>query len=192
MEPLSYGMKILSGRYKGKEIKSPSGRDVRPTLARTRESIFNILIHRFHLVFNELIILDLFAGSGSFGLESISRGSAHTIFVDNNSFSIKCINDNLARLGVLDKFTVIESDAVEFGINKNLLGEVNLAFLDPPYSTNLIADSLLYICQNGYLQEDALVVIELARGESFDIVQGFSWEYEVSYGKTSVVFLRYR
>ena len=185
-------MKILSGRYKGKEIKSPSGRDVRPTLARTRESIFNILIHRFHLVFNELIILDLFAGSGSFGLESISRGSAHTIFVDNNSFSIKCINDNLARLGVLDKFTVIESDAVEFGINKNLFGEVNLAFLDPPYSTNLIADSLLYICQNGYLQEDALVVIELARGESFDIVQGFSWEYEVSYGKTSVVFLRYR
>ena len=192
MEPLSYGMKILSGRYKGKEIKSPSGRDVRPTLARTRESIFNILIHRFHLVFNELIILDLFAGSGSFGLESISRGSAHTIFVDNNSFSIKCINDNLARLGVLDKFTVIESDAVEFGINKNLLGEVNLAFLDPPYSTNLIADSLLYICQNGYLQEDALVVIELARGESFDIVQGFSWEYEVSHGKTSVIFLRYR
>ena len=192
MEPLSYGMKILSGRYKGKEIKSPSGRDVRPTLARTRESIFNILIHRFHLVFNELIILDLFAGSGSFGLESISRGSAHTIFVDNNSFSIKCINDNLARLGVLDKFTVIESDAVEFGINKNLLGEVNLAFLDPPYSTNLIADSLLYICQNGYLQEDALVVIELARGESFDIVEGFSWEHEVSHGKTSVIFLRYR
>ena len=192
MEPLSYGMKILSGRYKGKEIKSPSGRDVRPTLARTRESIFNILSHRFHLVFNELIILDLFAGSGSFGLESISRGSAHTIFVDNNSFSIKCINDNLARLGVLDKFTVIESDAVEFGINKNLLGEVNLAFLDPPYSTNLIADSLLYICQNGYLQEDALVVIELARGESFEIVEGFSWEYEVSHGKTSVIFLRYR
>ncbi len=191
MEPLSHGMKILSGRYKGKEIKSPRGRDVRPTLTRTRDSIFNILIHRFHLVFNELIILDLFAGSGSFGLESISRGSAHTIFVDNNIFSIKCINDNLARLGVVDKFTVIESDAVEFGINKNLLGEVNLAFLDPPYSTNLIADSLLYICQNGYLKEDALVVIELARGESFEIVEGFSWEYEVSHGKTSVIFLRY-
>ena len=184
-------MKILSGRYKGKEIKSPSGRDVRPTLTRTRDSIFNILIHRFHLVFNELIILDLFAGSGSFGLESISRGSAHTIFVDNNISSIKCINDNLARLGVVDKFTVIESDAVEFGFNQNLLGEVNLAFLDPPYSTNLIADSLLYICQNGYLKEDALVVIELARGESFEIVEGFSWEYEVSHGKTSVIFLRY-
>ena len=102
-----------------------------------------------------------------------------------------CFNDNLARLGVVDKFTVIESDAVEFGFNQNLLGEVNLAFLDPPYSTNLIADSLLYICQNGYLKEDALVVIELARGESFEIVEGFSWEYEVSHGKTSVIFLRY-
>ena len=184
-------MKILSGKYKGKEIKSPIGRDVRPTLARIRESIFNILIHRFHLVFNELIILDLFAGSGSFGLESISRGSDHTIFVDNNVSSIKCINVNLARLGVVDNFTVIESDAVEFGINKNLLGQVNLAFLDPPYSTNLIADSLLYICQNGYLQRDALVVIELARGQPFDIVEGFSWEHEVSHGKTSVIFLRY-
>ena len=184
-------MKILSGKYKGKEIKSPIGRDVRPTLARIRESIFNILIHRFHLVFNELIILDLFAGSGSFGLESISRGSEHTIFVDNNISSIKCINVNLARLGVVDNFTVIESDAVEFGINKNLLGQVNLAFLDPPYSTNLISDSLLYMCQNGYLQRDALVVIELARGEPFDIVEGFSWEHEVSHGKTNVLFLRY-
>ena len=191
MEPLSRGMKILSGKYKGKEIKSPTGRDIRPTLARIRESIFNILIHRFHLVFNELIILDLFAGSGSFGLESISRGSDHTIFVDNNISSIKCINDNLARLGVVDKFTLIESDVVEFGFNKNLLGGVNLAFLDPPYSKNLIADSLLYISQNGYLNKDALVVIELARGKILDIVDGFSWEHEVSHGKTSVIFLRY-
>ena len=191
MEPLSRGMKILSGKYKGKEIKSPTGRDIRPTLARIRESIFNILIHRFHLVFNELIILDLFAGSGSFGLESISRGSDHTIFVDNNISSIRCINDNLARLGVVDKFTLIESDVVEFGFNKNLLGGVNLAFLDPPYSKNLIADSLLYISQNGYLNKDALVVIELARGKIFDIVDGFSWEHEVSHGKTSVIFLRY-
>ena len=62
---------------------------------------------------------------------------------------------------------------------------------DPPYSTNLIADSLLYMCQNGYLQRDALVVIELARGQPFDIVEGFSWEHEVSHGKTSVIFLRY-
>ena len=184
-------MKILSGKYKGKEFKSPNGGYVRPTLARIRESIFNILIHRFHLVFNELIILDLFAGSGSFGLESISRGSDHTIFVDNNTTSIKCINDNLVRLGVVDKFTVIESDVVEFGINKKLLGEVNLAFLDPPYSTNLIADSLLYLCQSGYLKKQALVVIELARGEPFDLVKGFSWEHEVSHGKTSVIFLRY-
>ena len=191
MEPLSRGMKILSGKYKGKEIKSPTGRDIRPTLARIRESIFNILIHRFDLVFNELIILDLFAGSGSFGLESISRGSDHTIFVDNNISSIKCINDNLARLGVVDKFTLIESDVVEFGFNKNLLGGVNLAFLDPPYSKNLIADSLLYISQNGYLNKDALVVIELARGKILDIVDGFSWEHEVSHGKTSVIFLRY-
>ncbi len=188
---LSHGMKILSGKYKGKEFKSPNGGYVRPTLARIRESIFNILIHRFHLVFNELIILDLFAGSGSFGLESISRGSDHTIFVDNNTTSIKCINDNLVRLGVVDKFTVIESDVVKFGINKNLLGEVNLAFLDPPYSTNLIADSLLYLCQSGYLKKQALVVIELARGEPFDLVKGFSWEHEVSHGKTSVIFLRY-
>ena len=191
MEPLSRGMKILSGKYKGKEIKSPTGKDIRPTLARIRESIFNILIHRFDLVFNELIILDLFAGSGSFGLESISRGSDHTIFVDNNISSIKCINDNLARLGVVDKFTLIESDVVGFGFNKNLLGGVNLAFLDPPYSTNLIADSLLYISQNGYLNKDALVVIELARGKILDIVDGFSWEHEVSHGKTSVIFLRY-
>ena len=184
-------MSVTKIQYKGKEIKSPTGRDIRPTLARIRESIFNILIHRFHLVFNELIILDLFAGSGSFGLESISRGSDHTIFVDNNISSIKCINDNLARLGVVDKFTLIESDVVEFGFNKNLLGGVNLAFLDPPYSKNLIADSLLYISQNGYLNKDALVVIELARGKIFDIVDGFSWEYEVSHGKTSVIFLRY-
>ena len=94
-------------------------------------------------------------------------------------------------MGVVDNFTVIESDVVKFGINKNLLGQVNLAFLDPPYSTNLIADSLLYLCQKGYLKEDALVVIELARGESFEIVEGFSWEYEVSHVKTSVIFLRY-
>ena len=191
MGPLSHGMKILSGKHKGKEFKSPTGRDVRPTLARIRESIFNILIHRFHLVFSELVILDLFAGSGSFGLESISRGSDHTIFVDNNTTSIKCINDNLARLGVVGKFTVIEADVVQFGINKKLLGKVNLAFLDPPYSTNLISDSLLYLRQNSYLRREALVVIELARGTPFDIVEGFSWEHEVSHGKTSVIFLRY-
>ena len=80
---------------------------------------------------------------------------------------------------------------LQFGINKKLLGKVNLAFLDPPYSANLISDSLLYLCQNSYLRKEALVVIELARGTPFDIVEGFSWEHEVSHGKTSVIFLRY-
>ena len=104
-------MKIISGNLSGRSIKSPKGRVTRPTSARAKESLFNFLVHGLRFNFDQVHVLDLFAGSGSLGIEALSRGAKFCSFIDNDMNSITTIKDNLRYLGLEKQGFVKKYDA---------------------------------------------------------------------------------
>lgn len=121
-------MRIISGIYKGRTIKSPSGKkDIRPTTDRARETLFNILTNRID--FENKICLDLFCGTGSFGLEFISRGGSKCTFIDLDTIVIK---ENVSLLNLKDNYNIIRNDAVKY-LASCKGNKYDIAFADPPY-----------------------------------------------------------
>lgn len=122
-------MRIISGVFKSRLIKvSGNGKNVRPTTDRARESLFNIITNRIDL--NGKTCLDLFCGTGSFGLECISRGAKESFFVDKRINNVK---ENISALGVENKSIIVKKDAVVF-LKNFVKEEFDIAFADPPYS----------------------------------------------------------
>lgn len=125
-------MHIFSGLYKSRKILSPKGQKTRPTSGRLREALFNIC----QLEIKEAVFLDLFSGSGAMGIEALSRGANEVVFVDNSRESIRCIQSNLAALGIVSKAQVIYSDV--FDAMKKLAKcgcHFDVIYADPPYDT---------------------------------------------------------
>src|ERR1700709_2877016 len=93
-------MRVVGGRLKGRNLASPSSRDIRPTADRLRESLFNILIHAYDDPIAEARVLDLFAGPGALGIEAISRGAAFALFIDNGAEARALLRNNVEALGL--------------------------------------------------------------------------------------------
>ncbi|MCX6165728.1 MAG: RsmD family RNA methyltransferase [Ignavibacteriae bacterium] len=145
-------MRIISGIYKGRTLKSPSSKiDIRPTTDRARETLFNILSNKID--FENKICLDLFCGTGSFGLEFISRGGRECTFVD---FDTRVIKENVSLLNLNGNFNIIRSDAVKY-LSSNKKNKFDIAFADPPYKYgyygNLLEEisifKLVFILEHG-------------------------------------------
>lgn len=121
-------MRIISGNYKGRTLASPSGKnDIRPTTDRARETLFNILANRID--FENKICLDLFCGTGSIGLEFISRGGKKCTFVDMDTSVIK---KNVSLLKLYDNYDIVRNDAVKY-LASDVAEKYDIAFADPPY-----------------------------------------------------------
>lgn len=151
-------MRIIAGKWKGHRLASVGAGDasahLRPTTDRTRESIFNILTHRID--FDDLLVLDLFAGTGALGLEALSRGAARATFVDNGRASGKLLADNIASLGCRDQATALTCDATRLpqGTPHDLI------LLDPPYGKGLGEGALDSAQRQGWIAPDATVLWE--------------------------------
>jgi 16S rRNA (guanine966-N2)-methyltransferase len=122
-------LRIIAGEFKGRRLKTPAGRSVRPTGDRVKEAWFSILQHAIP----DARVLDLFAGSGALGLEAISRGAVQVDFVENHKASLAAIRDNVASLQVEPRVTIHRSDAMRFA-HALQAGAYDLAFADPPYA----------------------------------------------------------
>ena len=123
-------MRIIAGQLRSRSFKAPKGQLTRPTTDRVRESLFNMLGSRID--FQGAIVLDLFAGTGSLGLESLSRGAALVTFVEENAVVIKCCRSNTRSLGVEEASAFFQQDAVSF--LKTYRGPAfDIIFADPPY-----------------------------------------------------------
>jgi 16S rRNA (guanine966-N2)-methyltransferase len=125
-------MRIISGRWKGRRIQAPPGDQVRPTGDRVRESWMSIL----HPILPDARVLDLCAGSGALGLESLSRGAAECDFVEQSLKVVKVLQANLEGLGGHDGATIHRDEAVRF-VQKLPAGAYDVAFADPPYGTDI-------------------------------------------------------
>ena len=142
---------------KGRKIKTLKGKSTRPTSNKVKESLFNIIAD----FIDGAKVLDLFAGSGSIGIEALSRGAKHAWFVDSNYESIKIIKDNLLETGLSDKSTVIYSNVFKVFKKSEINNEkFDVAFLDPPYNKNILIKTLSFIDINDIISDKGVVIVE--------------------------------
>ncbi|QTA90687.1 16S rRNA (guanine(966)-N(2))-methyltransferase RsmD [Desulfonema magnum] len=183
-------MRIISGELKGRKLHSVRGMAIRPTADRVRESLFNILSSHVR----EAVVLDLFAGTGAFGIEALSRGAAFAVFIDKHKSALSTVARNIRSCGLENRTKTIKWD-----IQKNLncikltsFSAFNLVFMDPPYNRNLIKPSLCNLRASGSLEKGAIVAVEHSLSEA--IPENYT-EYVIAdqrkYGKTLVSFLNY-
>lgn len=186
-------MRIVGGKFKGREIVAPEGRDTRPTSDRARESIFNVLAHAdWSLGVEERRVLDLFAGSGALGLEAMSRGAAFALFVETEAAARGAIRDNIEALGLFGSTRIHRRDATDLGAKPAGLGDpFDLVFLDPPYGKTLGERALKCLHEGGWITPDALVMLEVGADETPEIA-AFETLDERVYGAAKALFLRPR
>jgi 16S rRNA (guanine966-N2)-methyltransferase len=175
-------MRVIAGSARGRKIVAPPGLDVRPTSDRVRQATFNALVHRN--VVEDARVLDLFAGSGSLGIEALSRGAAHATFVESDRAAHRCILDNIEHLGFGEEASVVKSDATRFV--QGLRDSFDLVFVDPPYQfaewPALLAAILPHLAD-----DDSMVVMETGSipeiGDEFELIR------QQRYGATVMTLL---
>ncbi len=181
-------MRIVGGRLRGRVLQAPASRAIRPTSERLRESIFDILAHRFDGVVKGARVVDIFAGSGALGLEALSRGAQSALFVDSSNQALKLLHANIAALGLRDVARALRADATRLG--KAPPGPpFTLAFLDPPYDQGLAGPALAGLNEGGWLAAHALVVVEESEMAKVYLPMGLSVVDERAYGDTKLTFL---
>ena len=148
-------MQIITGKYRARKLVGVDSTDTRPTLARVKESVFNLIFDKIE----GKVVLDLFAGSGAYGAECISRGAEEVFFVDQTEKAVKTIKTNTQKM--TEKFEIIKSsfkDALSSFENRKI--KFDLVFLDPPYDSNFAFKSLEILKKKQLLNDGATIVVE--------------------------------
>lgn len=184
-------MRIITGKAKGRKLISPDGFDVtRPTLDRVKQSIFNILQN---FINNESVVLDLFAGTGSLGLEACSRGAKITYLCDRNDQTFSYLQKNIKNLDFENDAFAIKG---EFDENlKRFKGRqiFDLIFIDPPYNSDYVEKSINLIDELSLLNKNGIIVTKIATPEKKFIESKNINLYDFrKYGYTTVCFYKYK
>jgi len=179
-------MRIVAGTYRSRLIQMPKGVKIRPTQDRVREAIFNILGAR--LVGAKF--LDLFSGSGAFGIEALSRGAREAVFIDNNPSCISTIKKNLISLHIEDNFKVIHKDALKAIKDLNRAKDrFDIVFLDPPYYKSLSEKSLIAIDKCDIIHHSSFVIAEHFKKDALpESLVNLKLVRQSKYGDTAVSF----
>jgi 16S rRNA (guanine966-N2)-methyltransferase len=180
-------MRIISGKHKNRRIEAPEGKDVRPTTARTREAVFNILNHGEYGERNVLQgrVADIFCGSGAMGLEALSRGASHVTFVDKNRISIEAAEFNIRAFHEEENTRLLRCDSSQLPpVNE----PYDLLFLDPPYHTNLGYKSLRTALAGGWIKEHTAVVLEQGVKDPIKLPEGLIVLDERKYSNSKMIF----
>tara|TARA_Y100000591_G_scaffold203757_1_gene176412 strand:+ start:5821 stop:6381 length:561 start_codon:yes stop_codon:yes gene_type:complete len=182
-------MRIISGKYKGKNINFIKNSTTRPLKDSVKENIFNILVHspKVKIKIENSSVLDLYSGIGSFGLECISRGARKITFVEENKDALKLLKNNLSKLSNLDNIELINSN-IEKYLDQNLIEKYEIFFLDPPFSDKLFLKNLERIKKNKLYVNNHIVVLHRER-KSDDNLADVLKVFEVKfYGKSKIIF----
>lgn len=180
-------MRIIAGAHRGRALVAPKGHSTRPTADRTRQALFNVLEHApWGRPVSGAHVIDLFAGSGALGLESLSRGATRCVFVDNDGAAREAISSNLASLGLTDRARIRAADATR--LPSIFEGMFDLAFLDPPYGQGLAEEALAGLI--GHLAIGGLVTVEQGADEGSVDAPGYERLDARRWGAAKVAFLR--
>lgn len=179
-------LRVISGKVRGLKLNTPKNDDVRPTTDRVKESVFNI-INGYVMDSN---VLDLFAGTGSLGIECLSRGANKCVFVDASKTSIEIVKSNIKKARVEADSEVMNVDC-KSAIDKlkTRSESFDLIFMDPPYYENLFVSTLEKISDTKLLNEDGIIVVEHDTTEKLpDNVGDLVKQKSRKYGNTTVTF----
>lgn len=183
-------MRVVGGQFKGRGLFGPKDDRVRPTSDKVREALFNIIAHG-DFPLEGARVLDLFAGTGAMGIEAVSRGAAFVLFVDDHLESRAIIRRNVEALNLTGVTKIWRRDATKLDERPpNAGGAFNLVFADPPYRKGLGQAALVSARTGGWIDTDALIVLEEASGQDLPDPDGFTRIDTRTYGDTQAVFYR--
>ena len=178
-------MRVISGKARGKILKTPDGVLTRPTSDRVKEAMFSII--QFDLPGAK--VLDLFAGTGQLGIEAISRDASKAVFVDEREEACKLVRENLKRTGFESCSAVVRSDYMSF--LKNTKEKFDIIFLDPPYAEVFLENSIKMITEIDILQTNGIIVTERPLDKELPWnFPGFTRSKDYKYGNTLITLFR--
>ena len=182
-------MRVISGTARGTKLYSLEGNNTRPTLDRVKESLFNII----GMAVRDAIVLDLFSGSGAIGIEAASRGAEKVILCDKSKDAINVINKNIEKTKLQKNTKVINLSYKEALKIANC--KYDIIYIDPPYATNLVKDSVEEILNNEYLNNSGIIIIETDEEERIlkeldEIKEKIDIYDKRKYGRIVLIFLR--
>lgn len=179
-------MRVITGKYKGRKLSPPADTSIRPTSDRTRESIFNLLMHG-QFGGTQIIgqrVADICCGTGALGIEALSRGAAHCVFVDNSKAGVELARTNATTLKAHGDASFILSDATRL---PKVAEPCALIMLDPPYDTNITARVAESLLANGWVKKGSIFVSEVRFTTDIEKLPGFTLLLEREYGKTKIL-----
>ncbi len=179
-------LRVIGGEAKGRRLNILKGKTVRPTADRVKESLFNILGEKII----EAEVLDLFAGVGSLGIESLSRGAKRAVFVDKGTASVRIVRENLALLDFHNRAEVYREEAGKAVRRLEQRGDkFGLIFIDPPYGSDLAEKALWNLTESRIVEDKGTVVVEHYRKRIMPAEVGsLKLVRDESYGDTSLSF----
>jgi len=178
-------MRVITGKARGVQLKTPNGMQTRPTADRVKEALFSII--NFDLPGAK--VLDLFGGTGQLGIEALSRGAASAVFVDASEDSCKLIRENLKRTKLEKDAKVIRSDYMDY--LTRCREQYNIIFLDPPYAEVFLENAIKRITEIDILQSDGIIIAERPLGKELPWeFEGFTRSKDYKYGKVLLTIYR--
>lgn len=181
-------MRIVAGKFRGRQLETPKGDDIRPTSDRVREAVFSIIGSRLGANLTGNRVLDLFAGTGALGIEAISRGADHCVFVDEGVEARGLIRHNIQEFGIAGQVKLLRRDATDLG-SVLAFKPVDLVFIDPPYGQGLGEKALASAFKGGWFSDDVIVVFEEKANVELAIPEGLKITDRRDYGDTAITFI---
>lgn len=178
-------MRVITGKARGVQLKTPEGMLTRPTTDRVKEALFSII--NFEIPGAK--VLDLFGGTGQLGIEALSRGAKSAVFVDAREEACKLIRENLKRTKLEQDAAVVRSDYLDY--LERCREQFNIIFLDPPYAEVFLENSLNRITEIDILQSNGIIVTERPLGKELPWeLAGYTRSRDYKYGKTLLTIYR--
>lgn len=178
-------MRVITGKAKGVQLKTPDGMLTRPTAERVKEALFSVI--QFDIPGAR--VLDLFGGTGQLGIEALSRGAEEAVFVDQRREACALIRENLRRTRLDGQASVVQLDYLSY--LKEGRGAFNLIFLDPPYAEVFLENALKRISEIDILVNGGIIIVERPLGKEFPgDFPGLERSKDYKYGKTLITFFR--
>ena len=180
-------MRVITGTARGRKLKDLPGLDTRPTTDKVKESIFNIV--QFDIEGRR--VLDLFAGTGQLGIEALSRGADRCVFVDASREAASVVRENVKLTGFEDRSRIVQGDALSF--LTSCREKFALAFLDPPYASQLLDEALKRMAEIDIMAENGIIVCESAQDKLLPQLPGpYEMGREYRYGKIKLTLYHRR
>lgn len=178
-------MRVITGKARGVQLKTPDGMNTRPTTDRVKEALFSII----NFEIPGANVLDLFGGTGQLGIEALSRGAEHAVFVDAREDACRLIKENLKRTKMEHLGRVVRSDYLDY--LSRCQERFRIILLDPPYAEVFLENALKRITEIDILESNGIIVAERPLGKELPWdFEGYTRSKDYKYGKTLLTIYR--